>query len=112
MDCLFCKIASGELDSKKIYEDERIFAFHDISPKSPVHFLVIPKEHIPSADDVTTENAAVIGHIFSVIPRLAAELGLQNGYRIVNNCGEDGNQTVQHLHFHILGGRPLAWPPG
>lgn len=112
MDCLFCKIAAGEIPCNKIYEDDRVLAFYDIDPKAPVHFLVIPKTHIPSADFITPENSAVVAHVFEVIARLAKELKLENGYRVVNNCGEDGGQSVQHLHFHILGGRPLAWPPG
>lgn len=112
MDCLFCKIAAGEIPCNKIYEDGRVLAFYDIDPKAPVHFLVIPKTHIPSADFITPENSAVVAHVFEVIARLAKELKLENGYRVVNNCGEDGGQSVQHLHFHILGGRPLAWPPG
>lgn len=113
MDCLFCKIIKGEIPSKKVYEDEKVFAFYDISPAAPVHVLLIPKEHIPSANALTAENAAVVGHIFTVAASIAKELGIaENGYRIVNNCGEDGGQTVHHLHFHLLGGRSLQWPPG
>ncbi len=113
MDCLFCKIAAGEIPSKKVYEDELVYAFYDIEPQAPTHFLVIPKAHIASANDLNAENTAVIAHIFAVIPKIAAELGIaQNGYRIVNNCGADGMQSVQHLHFHVLGGRQLKWPPG
>ena len=113
MDCLFCKIVKGEIPSKKVYEDEKVYAFYDISPAAPVHVLLIPKEHIASANDLGEENAAVVAHIFSVAARLAKELGIsEKGYRIVNNCGEDGGQTVQHLHFHLLGGRSLGWPPG
>ncbi len=113
MDCLFCKIIKGEIPSKKVYEDEKVFAFYDISPAAPVHVLIIPKEHIPSANALTAENAAVVGHIFTVAASIAKELGIaENGYRIVNNCGEDGGQTVHHLHFHLLGGRSLQWPPG
>ncbi len=111
-DCLFCKIIAGEIPSNKVYEDQLVYAFHDIQPQSPVHFLVIPKDHIPSAQEITQENSSVIAHIFTVIAKLAKELGLENGYRIVNNCGADGNQTVGHLHFHVLGGRLLNWPPG
>lgn len=112
MDCLFCKVAAGVIPSKKIYEDEQVLAFHDIDPKAPVHFLVIPKEHIGSANEIASENSAVIAHIFTVIAKIAGEMGLTGGYRIVNNCGVDGGQTVGHLHFHVLAGRSLAWPPG
>ena len=113
MDCLFCKIINGEIPSKKVYEDETVYAFYDISPAAPVHVLLIPKTHIPSANALTAENAEVVGHIYVVAAKLAAELGIaEKGYRIVNNCGEDGGQTVHHLHFHLLGGRSLQWPPG
>lgn len=112
MDCLFCKIIAGDIPSKKVYEDERVFAFYDIDPQAPTHFLVIPKEHIPGADKISTENEAVVGHIFSVIAKLAEELGLDNGFRVVNNCGKDAMQSVAHLHFHVLAGRQLGWPPG
>lgn len=112
MDCIFCKIASGEIPSNKIYEDEKVIAFYDLAPQAPVHFLVIPKEHIKCADEINESNSEIIAHIFEVISKVAKELKLENGYRIVNNCGEDGGQTVGHLHFHVLGGRLLAWPPG
>jgi histidine triad (HIT) family protein len=112
MDCLFCKIASGEIPSKKIYEDEHILAFHDIDPQAPVHFLVIPKEHIPSAYEIDESNSALVGRVFAVIAKIAGEQGLENGFRVVNNCGRDAQQSVQHLHFHVLGGRLLGWPPG
>ncbi len=112
MDCIFCKIASGEIPSNKLYEDEKVVAFYDLDPQAPVHFLVIPKAHIKSADEINQTNAEVIAHIFTVISKLAKQLGLSKGYRIVNNCGENGGQTVSHLHFHVLGGRLLAWPPG
>jgi histidine triad (HIT) family protein len=111
-DCLFCKIIAGEIPSNHIYEDDSCYAFYDIDPQAPVHFLVVPKQHIQSADDLTDENAAVVSHIFLVIQKIAKDLGLENGYRIVNNCGKDGGQTVPHLHFHVLGKRLLAWPPG
>ncbi len=107
MDCLFCKIAAGEIPSKKLYEDDQIVAFYDIEPKTPVHFLVIPKTHIESVNAVTPENSAVVAHIFEVIAKLAAELDLKNGYRVVSNCGDDAGQTVHHLHFHVLAGRKL-----
>lgn len=112
MDCIFCKIAAGEIPCKKIYEDEKVLAFYDIAPEAPVHFLVIPKEHIKCADEINESNSEIIAHIFEVIAKVAKELNLENGYRIVNNCGEDGGQTVGHLHFHVLAGRLLAWPPG
>lgn len=112
-DCLFCKIIAGEVPSNKVYEDDLVYAFYDIAPQAPTHFIVIPKTHIASANDLDEANANVIGHIFAVIPKLAKELGFaEKGYRIVNNCGEDGGQTVGHLHFHVLAGRYLEWPPG
>lgn len=112
MDCLFCKIAAGDIPSKKVYEDDKVLAFHDIEPQAPTHFLVIPKAHITDASEIGPENEEIIGHIFTVIAKCARELGLENGYRIVNNCGKDAMQSVGHLHFHVLGGRLLAWPPG
>ena len=107
MDCLFCSIINGEIPSKKVYEDDMCYAFLDIAPQAPVHCLIIPKEHISSADDITGENAKYISAIFTAIPKIASELGLGNGYRIITNIGEDGAQTVKHLHFHILGGKKL-----
>ena len=113
MDCLFCKIVQGEVPSDKIYEDDLIYAFKDIAPQAPTHIIIIPKVHISSANELTEENASVVGHIFAVAAKLAKEHGFaENGYRIVNNCGEHGGQTVQHLHFHLLAGRNLGWPPG
>lgn len=112
MDCLFCKIAAGEIPCKKLFEDDELLAFYDVSPQAPIHFLVIPKAHIASANDITAQNSAVIGRIYEVIATLAKELKLADGYRVVNNCGEHGGQTVNHLHFHVLAGRSLAWPPG
>ena len=111
-NCLFCKIAAGQIPSNKIYEDDKVLAFYDIYPQAPVHFLVIPKEHIACADQIDGTNSAIVAHIFEVIAKIAKDLKLEKGYRIVNNCGEDGGQTVGHLHFHVLGGRLLAWPPG
>ncbi len=107
-DCLFCKIIGGEIPSTKVYEDELVFAFRDIAPMAPTHILVVPKAHLDSVDAVTAENSSVVAHIFEVIPRIAREEGLVNGYRVVSNCGADAGQTVKHLHFHILGGKPLA----
>lgn len=112
MDCIFCKIAAGEIPANKVYEDEQCLVFHDLSPQAPVHLLFIPKVHIPSCDALDAQNCAVVGHIFAVAAKVTRELGLSKGYRIVNNCGEDGGQTVGHLHFHLMGGRELAWPPG
>lgn len=106
-DCVFCKIIAGDIPSNKVYEDERIVAIHDLSPQAPVHVLFIPKEHICCADALNDGNSDVVGHIFSRISTVAKELGLDNGYRVVNNCGEDGGQTVMHLHFHLLGGKKL-----
>ncbi len=112
MDCLFCKIAAGEIPSKKAYEDEKVVAFYDIDPQAPVHILVIPKEHIQSVSQITPENQEIVGHIFTVIAKLARELNLEDGYRVVSNVGQQGGQSVPHLHFHLLGGRNLGWPPG
>ncbi len=112
MDCLFCKIVAGEIPSKKVYEDDQVLAFYDIAPEAPVHFLVIPKEHIPSPAAITEENSKVVAHIFAVIAQLSKELHLEQGYRVVTNCGQDAGQSVGHLHFHVLAGRSLAWPPG
>lgn len=112
MDCIFCAIAKGEIPSKKVYEDDKILAFHDVAPQAPVHVLVIPKEHIRWAYDITPENSAVVAHIFEKIPEIAKAAGIENGFRIVNNCGEDVGQSVPHLHFHILAGRDFTWPPG
>ncbi|WMJ21981.1 histidine triad nucleotide-binding protein [Paludicola sp. MB14-C6] len=108
MDCIFCKIANGEIPSNKVYEDETVLAFHDITPQAPVHVLVIPKQHISSMADITAENSAVVAHISEVIASLAKELGLENGFRVITNSGEDGAQSVKHLHFHVLGGKKLT----
>ena len=107
MDCLFCKIIEGAIPSNKIYEDEMCLGFYDIAPQAPVHILVIPKLHIPSADGINGENSAYVAHIFEVIPKIAQLAGLTKGYRIISNCGEDACQSVKHLHFHILGGKQL-----
>ncbi len=113
MDCIFCKIVNGEIPSKKVYEDELVYAFEDITPQAPVHVLIIPKEHIASALEVNEENSNIIGHVFKVAGKIAKDLNIaENGFRIVNNCGEHGGQTVHHIHFHMLGGRNLQWPPG
>ena len=107
-DCLFCKIIAGEIPSAKVYEDELVYAFRDIHPMAPVHILTVPKTHVPSADGVTAENSASVARIFEVIPQIAAAEGLKNGYRVITNCGEDGCQSVKHLHFHLLGGKKLS----
>lgn len=107
MDCLFCKIIAGAIPSTKVYEDDLVLAFRDIAPQAPCHILVIPKAHIPSVDGVTAENSGLVAHIFEVIPQIARAEGLKDGYRVVSNCGSDAGQTVPHLHFHILGGKPL-----
>lgn len=112
MDCIFCKIAKGEIPSNKAYEDDRVLAFYDLDPQAPTHILIIPKEHIESAACITPENSSIVAHIFEVAAQLAKEQGLKDGFRIVNNCGTDGGQTVMHLHFHLLGGRSMKWPPG
>lgn len=108
MDCLFCKIIAGDIPSTKVYEDDLVYAFRDIAPQAPTHILVVPKVHIPDCSGVTAENSAVVAHIFEVIPQIAQAEGLTGGYRVVSNCGPDAGQTVQHLHFHILGGKQLA----
>lgn len=108
MDCLFCKIIAGQIPSKKVYEDENIYAFYDINPQAPVHVLVIPKKHIESLDGVNASNVSVVSAIFEKIPEIAQLLGLDNGYRVVSNCGPDACQTVKHLHFHIIGGKALS----
>ena len=113
MDCIFCKIINKEIPSEVVFEDDFIYAFKDINPCAPIHVLIIPKMHIISANDINDDNSFVISHIFKMIPQIAKELGVYGlGYRIVNNCGKDGGQTVGHLHFHLLGGRNLNWPPG
>lgn len=107
MDCVFCSIVSGAIPSKKVYEDESVYAFYDINPNAPVHVLVVPKQHIDSVDQVSEQNIEVVGKVMLAIPKIAAQLGLVNGYRVITNCGEDGGQSVKHLHFHILGGKKL-----
>jgi diadenosine tetraphosphate (Ap4A) HIT family hydrolase len=111
-DCIFCKIAAGQIPSNKVYEDEKILAFRDLEPQAPVHVLIIPKEHIASLDDVSDQHSDVIAHLMLKIKDIAADLGLVDGYRIVINVGEDGMQTVKHLHVHLLGKRRMQWPPG
>ncbi len=112
MDCLFCKIIAGEIPSSKVYEDDTVFAFRDIEPQAPVHVLIVPKEHIASANEINENNSGVVAHIFEVAAKIAKSEGLTDGYRIVNNCGDSAGQTVKHLHFHLMGGREFTWPAG
>ena len=108
MDCLFCKIIAGEIPSAKVFENEHVYAFRDINPQAPVHVLVVPKEHICCADAINGENSSLVAHVFEAIPQIAKETGLTNGYRVITNVGEDGRQSVKHLHFHVLGGKLLS----
>ena len=110
-DCLFCKIAAGEIPSNKVYEDDLCYAFYDIDPQAPTHFLVIPKAHIPSVAAVTSENSALVAHIFEVIAKVTKDLGIES-FRVVSNIGAQAGQSVFHLHFHVLAGRDMTWPPG
>ncbi len=108
-DCIFCKIIAGDIPSKKVYEDELIYAFSDIHPQAPEHVLIIPKQHLDSANAITAENSGVVAHIFAKVGEIAALVGVKDdGYRIINNCGKNGGQTVMHLHFHLLGGKDLG----
>lgn len=111
-DCIFCKIANGEIPTNKVYEDDTVIAFHDMDPQAPTHILVIPKVHIAGASDINGENSAVIAHIFEVIAAIAKENGFENDFRVVNNCGLRAGQTVHHLHFHVMSGREFTWPAG
>ncbi|HHV43684.1 MAG TPA: histidine triad nucleotide-binding protein [Firmicutes bacterium] len=112
-DCLFCKIAAGQISSDIVYSDEQVVAFKDINPQAPVHLLIIPRKHIPNVNSIEEDDRTLIGHIHHIAAKLAKEQGFaDDGYRIVVNCGEQGGQTVMHLHFHLLGGRSLGWPPG
>ena len=108
MNCLFCKIINGDIPSARVYEDDMIYAFKDINPMAPVHVLIVPKIHVASADGIDEDNSAYVAHIFEMIPYIAKELGLKNGYRVITNCGDDGCQSVKHLHFHLLGGEKLS----
>lgn len=107
-DCLFCKIIAGEIPSTKVYEDEYVYAFRDINPQAPVHVLVLPKQHIACADEINADNSMLVAKCFEAVSRIAAAEGLTNGYRVINNCGCDGGQTVMHLHFHLLGGEKMT----
>ncbi len=112
-NCIFCNIIQGKIPSQKVYEDDQDFAFKDINPEAPAHVLIIPKKHIESINELDEDNAQVIGHIYVAAKKIAKELGIaESGYRVVANCGRDAGQTVFHIHFHLLGGRNLNWPPG
>jgi len=112
MDCIFCKIVEKEASSNIVYEDDKILAFHDLQPQAPVHVLIIPKKHISSLDQVSSDDAEILGWLMTKVKDIAKELELDNGYRLVCNCGKDGLQTVNHIHFHLLGKRQMKWPPG
>jgi histidine triad (HIT) family protein len=111
-DCIFCKIANGQVPAKKAYEDEQAIAFHDLNPQAPTHLLVIPRRHITSLAHATAEDTALLGHLLQLATRLAEQMQLTKGFRVVLNSGNDGGQTVHHLHLHLLGGRAMHWPPG
>ncbi|MBS7664192.1 histidine triad nucleotide-binding protein [Pseudomonas lalucatii] len=112
MDCLFCKIVAGEIPARKLYEDDQLFAFHDIGPQAPVHFLVIPKQHIRTLKDLEEAHKPLLGHLVFTAQRLARELGCEEGFRLVMNCEAQAGQSVYHIHMHVLGQRPMHWPPG
>jgi Diadenosine tetraphosphate (Ap4A) hydrolase and other HIT family hydrolases len=111
MDCIFCRIISGEIPAEKVYEDESVLVFKDLESQAPLHMLLVPKQHIANAAKIDAENSAVVGHIFEIAAKVAKEQGYEN-YRVVTNCGEDAGQSVFHLHFHLLAGRKFHWPPG
>ncbi|SKA75616.1 histidine triad (HIT) family protein [Clostridium sp. USBA 49] len=112
-NCIFCNIVEGKIPSDKVYEDDKVFCFKDINPEAPIHLIIIPKKHISSINDIKNTDEELIGHIFFIAKKIAKELNIdENGYRIVTNCGKDAGQTVPHVHFHLLGGRSLNWPPG
>ncbi len=111
-DCLFCKIIKGEIPSTKVFENDYVYAFKDIDPQAPLHYIFIPKEHIASADMIDDSNAHLIGEVFKAIAKVAKDENLEEGYRIVNNCGKDAGQTVFHIHFHVMGKRKFSWPAG
>lgn len=113
MDCIFCSIVEGKIPSQKVYEDDNVVAFKDINPEAPVHIIIIPKMHISSIMEINKSNSNVIEYIFLAIQKIAEETGIsETGFRVVTNYGVDGGQTVNHIHFHLLGGRSLQWPPG
>ena len=112
MDCIFCKIVAGQIPSKKVWEDDRAYAFHDIDPKAPTHILVVPKKHLASLAHAEAEDEALLGHLLLAASQIAREQGLGKGYRVAISTGAEGGQTFDHLHLHILGGRQMHWPPG
>lgn len=113
MDCLFCKIINGEIPSTKVFENDMVYAFRDIDPQAPEHIVIVPKTHIKSANEITPENSKYITAVWEAVPQIAKQLGIdENGYRVVNNCGEYGGQSVAHIHFHLMGGRQFGWPAG
>ena len=113
-DCIFCKIANKQIDSQLVYEDEKVAAFKDLSPQAPEHILIVPKKHIKNIAELQSDDRELVAHIFvDVIPSLAKKIGVaESGFRVVINTGEEGGQTVNHLHVHLLGGRKMTWPPG
>ena len=111
-DCIFCKIVAGDIPSDKVHEDEQLLAFRDLNPQAPTHVLVIPKKHISSLDDADDSDREALGQLLVTIPEIAKELGVAGAYRVVNNCGAAAGQSVFHIHFHLIGGRSMGWPPG
>ena len=111
-DCVFCKIVNGDIPSAKVYEDDTVLAFKDLDPQAPTHLLVIPKQHVRSLAEIDESNSAVVAHIAEVIAKLAKDLDLKDGFRVVSNCGDSAGQSVKHLHFHLLAGREFTWPAG
>jgi len=111
-DCIFCKIVAGDIPSDRVYEDDQVVAFRDLNPQAPVHVLVVPRKHIASLNEVDPGDRALLGHLLLTTQTLAGRLGVDSGYRVVNNCGASAGQSVFHIHFHLLGGRPMSWPPG
>jgi histidine triad (HIT) family protein len=111
-DCLFCRIVAGEVPSKMVHEDEDVVAFHDVNPQAPVHVLVIPRRHVASLDETAAGDGELLGKLLLTVRQLARDLEIGEGYRVVTNCGASAGQSVFHIHFHLLGGRPMGWPPG
>ena len=111
-ECLFCRIVAGEIPSDRVHADDEVFAFRDINPRAPTHVLVVPRRHIPDAHALSEQDGPLLGRIFAAIRTIAEDAGLADGYRVVTNIGPESGQTVFHLHFHLLGGRPMSWPPG
>ncbi len=112
VDCIFCKIVAGDIPSDKVHEDQDVVAFRDLNPQAPVHVLVVPRKHIASLNEADAGDRAVLGQLLLTTQKLADQLGVRSGYRVVNNCGASAGQSVFHIHFHLLGGRPMSWPPG